>query len=361
MTAQPKAPVKNFEIRLNTKEYRQLAEALLTMDAKYLDHFATLLNLEVQGYDSGKGLYFTGHPSSESRAKKAFSDLSGLFIMHGKMTLELVEQGVKFSQLMKQDNEASTADKKKNEHFNLVAQNQNMEHGFNPRTDRQKEHAQTTDEYQLSFITGPAGGGKTHVTLAKAIKMYRDGKIEKIIVARPAVDMGNGLGFVPGTDEEKLATWLSGIFRCLNKILGSEAAREAFLKEGALELCQLTKVRGDTFEDKTFFFLDEAQNCKYKELFTIMTRIGEGAKAVFAGDYNLEQIDLEPVSLSGFKEIVEEFSVLDKIGVCEYTEEDCTRSALVKDILLLRRENKEKKAAAEAPKKLPQKKHAPKH
>ena len=230
--------------------------------------------------------------------------------------------------------------------FGNVA-NQNNAMLFVPRNERQAEHAELIDNNSIIFSLGPAGTGKTHVAVFKAIEAYKAREAVKIVICRPLTPAGEDFGFVPGTKEEKMADWLIPIYDELDKAFGQKE-RKAMMTNGTIEIVPLAKVRGRTFPEGTIVIVDEAQNCSYKDLFTIATRLGEGSKMIINGDPDPDQIDLVPVERSGLAEIADEFKEVKGIAIHRYDETDCVRSAVVKEMLKVHKAKKEASSGNES-------------
>jgi len=196
------------------------------------------------------------------------------------------------------------------------------------KTGKQKTYHQMIQEHSLVFGIGPAGTGKTHIAADYAALMLIEKRISKIIVCRPAVESGRGLGFLPGEIEDKWAPYFKPIRRILEKRLGVSHV-ENLIKLGAIEIAPLEFLRGDTFEN-AIVLLDEAQNTTCNEMKTFLTRIGQNCKAIVDGD--LEQIDIkEP---SGLADALERLQGMRDFAVCEFDETEIIRHDLVKEIIV---------------------------
>ncbi len=195
-------------------------------------------------------------------------------------------------------------------------------------TEAQKTYHQMIKSHTLTFGIGPAGCGKSHVAVDHAALMLLEKRISKIIICRPAVESGRGLGFLPGEIEDKWAPYFRPIKKILNKRLGASHV-ENLMKSGAIEIAPLEFLRGDTFEN-AFVLLDEAQNATQKEFLTFLTRIGKFCTVVVDGD--LEQIDIkEP---SGLPDALERLSGMRDYATFEFTENDIVRHDLIREIII---------------------------
>ena len=190
-----------------------------------------------------------------------------------------------------------------------------------PQTFNQRLYAKALADDDLIFVTGCAGTGKTYMAATMAAKMFNDRSIRRIVITRPNVASGKGLGFFPGTLQEKMAPWIAPIIEVLKKHLGREKV-EAMIKDGHIVIEPFETMRGRTFDD-AFVILDEAQNTTYDELKMFLTRIGQNTTVVINGD--IQQTDLR--ENSGLWKII---NIIKKqmlpFPVIEMTEDDILRS-----------------------------------
>lgn len=198
---------------------------------------------------------------------------------------------------------------------------------LNAKTEVQGHYIVSMQGNQLTFGLGPAGTGKSYVATTFAAQQLQERRIEKIIVTRPAVEAGKGLGFLPGTIEEKFAPYFAPFQQILESHLG-KSHLEYLIKRGMVEIAPLEFIRGLTF-DNAFVILDEAQNTTPTQMKLFLTRLGEYSRVVVNGD--IDQKDIAGVS--GLEDATERLYGLPKVGIVEFTEEDSVRSGLVRDIL----------------------------
>jgi phosphate starvation-inducible PhoH-like protein len=193
------------------------------------------------------------------------------------------------------------------------------------KTDTQKSYIDALRKGSQVITCGPAGTGKTYIAATVAAQQYQNRSIEKIVITRPHVAVGNDIGFLPGNLQEKTTPWALPVLDVLQKHLGSGAI-ETGLKNGNIECCPLALIRGRSF-DKAFIILDEAQNLTVDEVKALLTRVGEGSTVVLNGD--LRQSDIK--EHSGLDKVIH----LSKkhclpIPVIEFGIEDCVRSDICK-------------------------------
>lgn len=198
-----------------------------------------------------------------------------------------------------------------------------------PKTIGQKSYADSIRKKDVVFGIGPAGTGKTYLAVAMAIHAYKNKKVEKIILARPAVEAGERLGFLPGDLQEKVDPYLRPLYDALYDILGRDSALRLKEKE-TIEVVPLAYMRGRTL-DNSFIILDEAQNTTREQMKMFLTRLGFGSKAVITGD--ITQIDLPRGKKSGLIEAQKVLKNVKDIDFCYLKDVDVVRHELVKKII----------------------------
>lgn len=190
---------------------------------------------------------------------------------------------------------------------------------------RQGDYIKAITHGDQVFTLGPAGTGKTYIAATIAADMLIDGKIEKIVLTRPAVGVDEEHGFLPGDIQRKIAPWVVPFTEVMQKRMGKDRYRQAMMN-GQLEIVPIAYMRGRTF-DKALVFLDEAQNTTYSQIKMFLTRIGEGAKVIVNGD--IRQTDLEGESgLAIALDVISRYSL--PVPIVEFTNEDVVRSGICK-------------------------------
>ena len=184
-------------------------------------------------------------------------------------------------------------------------------------------------ESDLTFCSGPAGSGKTSVAVGLACEYIIDKKIEKIIITRPVVESGRGLGHLPGTLIEKINPYLVPILEEMTLYL-TKTSVESYRSNNIIELCPLEYMRGRNFHN-CFMILDEAQNATFEQIKMFITRIGRESKAVINGD--LHQTDLKNGNDGGLKMCMDKLVDLDGVSVCELDYSDIVRNDIISKIL----------------------------
>lgn len=198
-----------------------------------------------------------------------------------------------------------------------------------PKTLGQKRYVNSIRNRDVVFAIGPAGTGKTYIAVAMAVDALRNKEVERIILARPAVEAGENLGFLPGDLQEKVDPYLRPLYDGLYDILGREKALALKEKE-AIEVVPLAYMRGRTL-DNSFIILDEAQNSTREQMKMFLTRMGFGSKIVVTGD--ITQIDLPRGSKSGLVEASRILKDVKGIDFCYLKDVDVVRNEMVKRII----------------------------
>ena len=198
-----------------------------------------------------------------------------------------------------------------------------------PKTIGQKEYVDSISQNTVTIGVGPAGTGKTYLAVAAAVAAFRERKINRIILTRPAVEAGERLGFLPGDLQSKVDPYLRPLYDALFDMLGAETYQK-YLERGNIEVAPLAYMRGRTLDD-SFIILDEAQNTSCEQMKMFLTRMGFGSKMVITGDAT--QIDLPADKLSGLKQAVRVLKNVEGIGICELTDQDVVRHIMVQRII----------------------------
>jgi phosphate starvation-inducible PhoH-like protein len=198
-----------------------------------------------------------------------------------------------------------------------------------PKTRNQETYMQSINKSDVTFCSGPAGSGKTSVSVGMACEYLIEKKVDKIIITRPVVESGRGLGHLPGTLVEKINPYLIPILEEMNQYLTKNTV-ETYRGRDIIELCPLEYMRGRNFHN-CFMILDEAQNATFEQIKMFITRIGKDSKAVINGD--LRQSDLGKHQ-GGLKTCMDKLSEVSGVGVCKLDYSDIVRSGIVSKILM---------------------------
>ncbi|UWR24103.1 PhoH family protein [Sulfitobacter sp. S190] len=198
-----------------------------------------------------------------------------------------------------------------------------------PRTEAQKAYVQSLFDNELAFGIGPAGTGKTYLAVAVGVSLFLTGKVDKIILSRPAVEAGEKLGFLPGTQDEKVDPYMQPLYDALNDFLpGKQLAK--LREEKTIEIAPLAFMRGRTLSN-AFVVLDEAQNATTMQMKMFLTRLGQGSRMVITGDRT--QIDLPRGQASGLADAERLLKSIPKISFNYFTSKDVVRHPLVAAII----------------------------
>ena len=192
----------------------------------------------------------------------------------------------------------------------------------------QQQLMDSIDAQSVVLALGPAGTGKTYLAIAKAVEALETGKVQRIVLSRPAVEAGESLGYLPGDLNEKLAPYLRPLYDALTERLGTKRLK-TLLAEGIIEIAPVAYMRGRTLSE-CFVVIDEAQNCTYGQIKMLLTRLGWRSTMVLTGDP--DQTDLLP-GLSGLSEIARRLDPIAEVPVVRLTEGDIVRHPLVASML----------------------------
>lgn len=199
------------------------------------------------------------------------------------------------------------------------------------RNANQAHYLEQLNTKQLIFATGEAGCGKTFLSAARAAEALLDKEVERIIVTRPVLESGESLGFLPGDISEKFSPYFRPVQDILEKRLGGSFLQYCLRPDvKKVEIAPFAYMRGRTFENAVVI-LDEAQNVTKAQMKMFLTRLGENVTVIVNGD--VQQCDLPKGVVSGLADALQRFSTTSRIGVVEFTKEDCVRSELCQEVL----------------------------
>lgn len=208
-----------------------------------------------------------------------------------------------------------------------------------PKTIGQTAYVEAIKNNTITLGVGPAGTGKTYLAVACAVQAFREKKVNRIVLTRPAVEAGERLGFLPGDLQSKVDPYLRPLYDALFDMLGAETYNK-YLERGDIEVAPLAYMRGRTLDD-SFIILDEAQNTSREQMKMFLTRLGFGSKVVITGD--VTQIDLPADKVSGLKEAMRVLDGVEDIRICRLTGADVVRHVLVQRIIAAYEKFDEKK------------------
>ena len=198
-----------------------------------------------------------------------------------------------------------------------------------PKSINQRKYLDAIEQYDIVFGIGPAGTGKTYLAMAEAVSFLVGKKVSRIVLARPAVEAGEKLGFLPGDLQDKVNPYLRPLYDALYDMLDVNKV-ERLLDRGVIEIAPIAFMRGRTLND-AFVILDEAQNTTSEQMKMFLTRLGFGSKAVITGD--ITQIDLPSGRVSGLVEAMDIVRRISGIAFVTFDDRDVVRHGLVQQIV----------------------------
>jgi phosphate starvation-inducible PhoH-like protein len=270
---------------------------------------------------AGSELIVEGEPADVGRAEKVLDQLTAL--MRGGY--RLAKGDVKTAaQLVAQDDNVELAD-----YFLRSGTKTSGKRQVVPKSVTQKRYLDAIEQHDIVFGIGPAGTGKTYLAMAQAVSFLLSKRVSRIILARPAVEAGEKLGFLPGDLQEKVNPYLRPLYDALYDMIEMERV-ERLLERGTIEVAPIAFMRGRTLND-AFVILDEAQNTTSEQMKMFLTRLGFGSKAVITGD--VTQIDLPTGRPSGLVEAMKVVGSVEGIAFVHFDEKDVVRHALVQQIV----------------------------
>jgi len=269
----------------------------------------------------GSDLLVQGDPSDVAKVERTIQELSALLREGYRISNGDVRTA---AQLVSQDAGVALRD-----YFVKGAVTSAGRRQVAPKSLNQRRYLEAIEAHDIVFGVGPAGTGKTYLAMAQAVSALLAKKVNRIILARPAVEAGEKLGFLPGDLQEKVNPYLRPLYDALYDMMDAERV-ERLLERGTVEIAPLAFMRGRTLND-SFVILDEAQNTTSEQMKMFLTRLGFGSKAVVTGD--ITQIDLPAGRPSGLVEALKIVSQVDGIAFIYFDERDVVRHKLVQAIV----------------------------
>ncbi len=273
--------------------------------------------LDVRITARGGNLLVAGKTSSVNEAAEVIDKMQKHLLNRGSLTTDDVEKMI--------EDFAEQASTLPDEVLTVYSHKKTIE----PNTKGQLRYIQTMVNNDLTFCIGPAGTGKTYLAVAVAVSMLKKKQVRRIILARPAVEAGEKLGFLPGDIQAKVNPYLRPLFDALEDMMDFSQMRK-FMELDIIELIPLAFMRGRTLNE-SLIICDEAQNTSPLQMLMVLTRLGHGSKMIITGD--ITQIDLPASQRSGMIEAIDRLRRIKGIGVVELTRGDIVRHRLVQNIV----------------------------
>ncbi|HOX39750.1 MAG TPA: PhoH family protein [Candidatus Brocadiia bacterium] len=278
-------------------------------------------SLGVQLVARGRQLRMDGDPEAVRKATAVFEDLLGTVRKTGSLRYDQVNLALKRVDAPVHDQPEPARE--------TGIEAASLSGKASPRTEGQRAYIEAIQGNELVFCIGPAGTGKTFLAVALALEALKRGRVRRIVLARPAVEAGESLGFLPGDIQEKVNPYLRPLYDALHDLMDSRAIVH-YLDSQIIEILPLAYMRGRTLND-AFIILDEAQNCTVGQMKTFLTRLGVNSKVVVTGD--ITQTDLPTDQMSGLIDVQDKLTNVRGVAYVYLTVEDIVRHRLVRDIV----------------------------
>jgi phosphate starvation-inducible PhoH-like protein len=295
------------------------AESLFGTHDENLKHLEGQFAVRIR--TNGHELIVEGEAADVARAERVVDQITGLLRNGYKLGKGDVKTA---SQLVSQDENVELSD-----YFLRGAQRTSGKKQVMPKSVNQRRYLDEIEKHDIVFGIGPAGTGKTYLAMAQAVGYLLAKRVSRIILARPAVEAGEKLGFLPGDLQEKVNPYLRPLYDALYDMIEIERA-DRLIERGTIEVAPIAFMRGRTLND-AFVILDEAQNTTSEQMKMFLTRLGFGSKAVITGD--ITQIDLPTARASGLVEAMKVVGNVDGISFVHFDEKDVVRHPLVQQIV----------------------------
>ena len=311
-------PVDMPQTQLNFED-NSLAQALFGEQGQHLRIISRSLGVKLQV--RGNQITLAGPERERELARRVLSELYDLLQAGYPVHPQDVQYAIR---IIQEKENASVKDI-----FLDTVYISAMKRRISPKSLNQKRYIEAIRAHDIVFGIGPAGTGKTYLAMAMAVAALVNNDCIRIVLARPAVEAGEKLGFLPGDLAEKVNPYLRPLYDALHDMMDFEKASR-LVQRGIIEVAPLAFMRGRTLND-SFVILDEAQNTTSEQMMMFLTRLGFGSKAVITGD--VTQIDLPAGAVSGLVEARQLLEDVDGIAFIHFTERDVVRHPLVQNII----------------------------
>ena len=284
-----------------------------------LKHLERLFHVQIR--TDSQQLLVTGEPERVAAVERVVGQLAALLREGYQLSARDVQRA---AQLIAEDDAIDLRD-----YFTRAPVRPSSRRQVRPKSVNQRGYLDAIERDDIVLGVGPAGTGKTYLAMAEAVAFLLSKRVSRIILARPAVEAGEKLGFLPGDLQEKVNPYLRPLYDVLYEMLDAERVNR-LLDRGVIEIAPIAFMRGRTLND-AFVILDEAQNTTSEQMKMFLTRLGFGSKAVITGD--ITQIDLPPGRVSGLVEAIEVVGTIDGVSLVRFDERDVVRHPLVQSIV----------------------------
>jgi phosphate starvation-inducible PhoH-like protein len=289
------------------------------IEDKNLKFIEKRLNVQISA--RGEELFIKGKNEQLEFAKKLFQELD----IQGKNNIQISENEIKLIISLISDSEHSEININKD--YDVILHSPN---GIvSPKTDNQQELIKKVENNAVTFSIGPAGTGKTYLSVAMAAKYLKEQKIKHIVLVRPVVEAGENLGFLPGDFKEKINPYLQPLFDALSDFFKKDQLQK-LIETNTIEMAPLAYMRGRTFNN-AFVILDEAQNTTATQMKMFLTRLGKNSKIVINGDDS--QIDLPKKTQSGLVLAQKILKSIQGLAFVYFNQSDVIRHPIVQRII----------------------------
>ncbi len=308
-----------FEIKNN-----DLVAMLYGEHNSHLSRIEEILNVNIA--DRGNILTISGDKTAVNHTKKVLSSIVEKLEQKQEIGIPEIDAAIRFLK-PKQKQDKNMNGKKREKGAQIIIKTKHK--SISPRSPNQAKYLQAIQSNEMVFGLGPAGTGKTYLAVASGVAMYLEGKVERLLFCRPALEAGENLGFLPGDMQEKVDPYLRPIYDALSDMLPWEVVLKK-MEIGEIEIAPLAFMRGRTLSN-AFVILDEAQNTTVPQMKMFLTRMGESSRMVITGD--ISQSDLPAHIKSGLNDATEILKDVEDIKFIEFTNKDVVRHKLVGKII----------------------------
>ncbi|MBQ6847251.1 MAG: PhoH family protein [Oscillospiraceae bacterium] len=260
----------------------------------------------------------------EAKAERAVRVIESLLVLSSKGE-GINEQNIRYAIGLVEENKESQIAELSKDIICITTKGKPIK----PKTIGQRDYINAIQSHTITLGVGPAGTGKTYLAVAAAVNAFREKKINRIILTRPAIEAGEKLGFLPGDLQSKVDPYLRPLYDGLYDMIGPESFQR-YMERGTIEVAPLAYMRGRTLDD-SFIILDEAQNTTPEQMKMFLTRLGFNSKAVITGD--ITQIDLPDGKSSGLRDAMKVLKDVEDVAQCILTSTDVVRHVLVQRII----------------------------